>query len=272
MKHNFFVRGGMVLAMLLILTLGVGVGKAYATTGCFADTIGHPFETFICWMKDNNITGGTSPTTYSPDGYVSRGQMAVFMQRLAEIPPTTGNIYINAGLNDWMENGTSGTNYIAHYTDAVNLRSTVAGTYGFQITPDVPATLYGRQMYANGVKLCYDATLGATLTSVYLRHYSGGGNPAVFNEVEDLTDRTDVTCRTYTFPFNGSIWGSDHLVLFVQVNFPGAANYVRIGATTFVLVPSGTSGVLSPTDATEQRPEILAPAPVSGEGEAEIVP
>ena len=120
-------------------------------------------------------------------------------------------------------------------------------------------------MYANGVKLCYNATWGATLTSVSLRHYSGGGNPTIYNDVVDLTDRTDTACRNYTFSPNSAIWGSDHLVLFVEVNFPGAADYVRIGATTFVLVPSVDSGNLSPTDAAKQRPEIMVPQPASGE-------
>jgi hypothetical protein len=266
MKYKAWILIGTVVASLFI-SFSFGAGQALATTGCFTDTIGHPWETYICWMKDNGITNGTTPTTYSPNGNVTRGQMAVFMQRQAEIPPTTGPIYISTGLNDWMENGSSGINYVNLYTDAVNLRSTAAGIYGFQITPDVPATLYGRQMYANGVKLCYDATLGATLTSVYLRHYAGGGNPTIYNDVIDLTDRTDTACRNYTFSANSAIWGSDHLALFVEVNFPGAGNYVRIGATTFMLEPSGTSGTLSPTDATEHRPELLAPHPASGESE-----
>jgi hypothetical protein len=255
------------MAVLFILTFGIGVGQALATTGCFLDTIGHPWETYICWMKDNGITNGTTPTTYSPDGNVTRGQMAVFMQRQAEIPPTTGPIYISAGLNGWMENGI-GNHYVNRFTNMINLRSATAGTHGFQITPDVPATLYGRQMYADGVKLCYNATHGATLNSVDLLHYSGGATPVVYHEVADNTDRTDATCRTYTFTPNGALWGSDHLVLYVQVAFPSATEYVSITATTFILEPSGNSGTLSPTDATEQRPEILAPQPASGEASA----
>ncbi len=48
---------------LVIIVLGgligfVVVPKVSAATGCFPDTDGHWAETFICWLKDNGITGG----------------------------------------------------------------------------------------------------------------------------------------------------------------------------------------------------------------------
>lgn len=54
-KSNFVL--GIFVGMLLVGAFSVG--KAYASTGCFTDTVGHPFETYICWMKDNGITGGS---------------------------------------------------------------------------------------------------------------------------------------------------------------------------------------------------------------------
>ncbi|MBI5964784.1 MAG: S-layer homology domain-containing protein [Chloroflexi bacterium] len=261
MKHKNLILIGTVLASLLI-ALSFGVQKAHATTGCFTDTIGHPFETFICWMLDNGITSGTSPGIYSPNANVTRGQMAVFMQRQAEIPPTTGNIYINAGLNDWIPNGTSGAS-INYYTNVIELHAPSAGTYGFQITPDLPGTLYNRQMYFHSVKLCYDATHGASIVGVYLRHYEGGATPTIFNEVTDFTARTDAICRIYSFTGDGSLWGSDHVVLFIQGSFGSSANSIWIGATTFTLVPSAITGTLSPTDSTEQRPVMEVPQPVN---------
>lgn len=264
MKSKLLVQGGIVMAVLLVLAFGIGVGRALATTGCFLDTIGHPWETYICWMKDNGITSGTTPTTYSPDGNVTRGQMAVFMQRQAEIPPSTGPIYVSAGLNDWVKNGSS-AGYLEYYTSVAYLRAPAAGSYGFQINPYLPATLYGRQLLAHSVKLCYDAAPGAFLTSVYFRHYEGGSVPTIYNEITDFTDRTDATCREYVFPWDGSIWGSDHISLFIVVDYASAADIFSIGATTFTLMPSTFTGVLAPENAFETRPVLQGPRSTNGE-------
>ena len=100
MKHKLMLQGGLALAAFLILAFGVGVGNAYASTGCFNDTNGHWAETFICWMKDNGITTGTGGGNYSPEGNVTRAQMAVFMAKQAEIPPSTGTTLVNAGFQN----------------------------------------------------------------------------------------------------------------------------------------------------------------------------
>ncbi len=263
MKHKNLVLIGTLLASLFI-SLGSGVGKAHATTGCFTDTIGHPFETFICWMLDNGITSGTAPGIYSPNANVTRGQMAVFMQRQAEIPPSTGPIYVNAGLSNWVKTG-GGTHYSEYYTDYTHLRAPGAGVYGFQISPDLPATLYGRQLRAHSVKLCYDAAPGAILSGVYFRHFTGGSVPFVFNEIVDLADQTDAACREYVFPSDGSLWGSDHISLYISIDFAGAADVFKIGATTFTLMPSTSAGILAPENIFETRPEMQSPQPAIGE-------
>ena len=45
----------------------------------------------VAWMKEQGITTGTSATTFSPDGIVTRAQLATFLHRLAgepAVPPT----------------------------------------------------------------------------------------------------------------------------------------------------------------------------------------
>ncbi len=44
------------------------------------------FDDPVSWMKENGITTGTSPTTYSPGMSVTRGQLATFLYRLAGKP------------------------------------------------------------------------------------------------------------------------------------------------------------------------------------------
>lgn len=260
MKRKLLIQGGIAMAVLLVLAFGIGVGRALATTGCFTDTIGHPWETYICWMKDNGITSGTTPTTYSPNGNVTRGQMAVFMQRQAEIPPSTGSININAGLNDWVAN--SATNgYVSYFTGNSRLRASGAGTNFYQITPDLPSSLYGRQMYTHSVKLCYDATYGASIIGVQFQHWADG---TIYREAADYTVRTDAGCRIYTFSFDGLLWGGDTVVLLITANFAGSGNEIIISATTFTLNPSVYPGVLSPSDTNETRPVMEVPQPADG--------
>ncbi len=60
---------------------------------------GHPFndvtaswqQTPVAWMVANGITTGTSPTTFSPNDTVTRGQLATFFYRFKGNPPVTVN-------------------------------------------------------------------------------------------------------------------------------------------------------------------------------------
>jgi len=81
----------MVLIFALTITASAfSAGKAFAALNCFTDTTGHWAETFICWAKDNGITSGTAPGVYSPDDYVTRAQMAVFLNKTAALNRATG--------------------------------------------------------------------------------------------------------------------------------------------------------------------------------------
>lgn len=78
----------------------------------------------VVWLKDQGVTTGTSPTTYSPEDVVTRAQMAAFLHRLAGSPSSTaahgfsdvpgGAFY--AGAVGWLSDqgittGTSPTTY-----------------------------------------------------------------------------------------------------------------------------------------------------------------
>jgi hypothetical protein len=60
----------------------------------FDDIIGHLFEFDIEWLGDQQITKGCNPpdnTEYCPDDLVTRGQMAAFLKRYLELPPTSND-------------------------------------------------------------------------------------------------------------------------------------------------------------------------------------
>ncbi|MBI5841256.1 MAG: S-layer homology domain-containing protein [Chloroflexi bacterium] len=256
------------LSVTLVLT-AFFVGKASATTGCFSDTNAHWAETFICWLKDNGISAGYADGTYHPDSGITRAEMAVMLQKTDELAVSqansadatnlaaakaytdsslsTGVTYIGAGNTAWQKNG-SGTHYVEYWTDGAYLSATGAGTYGFQLTASLPDSLFNHLMYLNGVQICYDVNSSATLTSVYLQHWYGGAAPSIYKEVSDLTDRTDATCRTYSIALPGSLFGNNHVDVYVQVTFTGAADDVRMTSTTFILSPSTSPGFLSPLE------------------------
>jgi len=73
-----------VLAVLTVISVPVAV---FAAGGHFTDDDASIFEPSINWMADSGVTLGCNPPTndhYCPDANVTRGQMAAFMQRLAE--------------------------------------------------------------------------------------------------------------------------------------------------------------------------------------------
>jgi hypothetical protein len=54
----------------------------------FTDIDGHTFENDIVWLYESGITTGCAPTLFCPDASVTRGQMAAFLVRGLDLPPT----------------------------------------------------------------------------------------------------------------------------------------------------------------------------------------
>ena len=185
------------IAIVALLTIAFSTGQAYASTGCFNDTNGHWAETFICWMKDNGITAGTGGGNYSPENYVTRAEMAVFMQKQAEIPPSKGDITINASGQIW--DGFSNSSYVLHGYGYSELSSTVAANQGFVGTIAVPTRLYNAPTYLDGMQICYNATLDvAYIDMMTLTHFKGmDGTSTAYS---DQTNRNGEGCVKLALP------------------------------------------------------------------------
>ena len=69
----------------------ITVARATFTTGTasFSDTAGHRFETEIEWLAAMGITHGCSAERYCPRDAVTRGQMAAFLTRALQLPPSS---------------------------------------------------------------------------------------------------------------------------------------------------------------------------------------
>jgi hypothetical protein len=252
---------GTVLGVLLAIVVSVRQATALGPP-CFTDTNGHLFETFICWMFDNGLTVGYGDGTFGPDDNITRGQMAVFLQRMRSL----GDSQFNSGTTKWAKNGASANPYVTYYTNVSYLRSTVAGSYGFQMSPDVPSSLYNSLMYVKGLKLCYDATPGGVvLDQVWLEHFLQGGG--TWATAIDNTNRTDNTCRFYYMSSPTSFYAGEYVAVYLQVIFSAPADYVGIRSATIIMSPSASPAVLEPDDAL-LRPALGEPAGGLDEGSA----
>src|SRR3546814_19461409 len=71
------VAGAVVAAAVLVPTTA-----ALAIVGGFTDVPdGHSHAAGLGWVADNDITSGCTATTYCPSDFVTRAQMATFLQR-----------------------------------------------------------------------------------------------------------------------------------------------------------------------------------------------
>lgn len=278
MKRKLLIRSGITLVVLFVLAFGIGVGQAYATTGCFTDTIGSWAETYICWMADNGITGGTAPGIYSPDANVSRAQMAVFMNKLDDVAVaqmnaadvtnlaaaktyadtsdatnltaakaytdaslSTGNILVSAGFGNWKPfSSTDPLSFVYFSGNTSVARSSIGGNY-LSIQPDVPTVLYGRSLTLTGVEFCYAASASATLSYVEINTYTHSTGPGSRDQrFSDSTVRTDIACRLYTLATPVVLTAEMGVNFYVSVNWTVASANFALGRTTFVFVPTAT--------------------------------
>lgn len=70
-------------AVLTAVVVATSPSLAAAPCAGFDDVSdSDPFCVYVEWMKNRNITLGTTPTTYTPESPVTRMQMAAFMYRL----------------------------------------------------------------------------------------------------------------------------------------------------------------------------------------------
>jgi hypothetical protein len=108
-----------IAALSLVLTTGAAAAAdapsedGSASTGEFTDvTEENVFVDDIAWMARNDVTRGCNPPSndrYCPSEFVTRGQMAAFMHRLARSRSVDAGWLLGADWNDFMAGGIDGT-------------------------------------------------------------------------------------------------------------------------------------------------------------------
>ena len=161
-----FLSGGVCALMLCALCLAPA---ASAVENPFADVYeGMYYYDAVMWAYENGVTGGTTPTTFSPASTCTRGQAATFLWRAkgSPAPRTTQNPFTDVSPNSafyrailWAyENGiTSGAS-------PTTFNPTGTCTYAHVLTfiwraegspiPDIPTALsqrYSAAYYSNAL-------------------------------------------------------------------------------------------------------------------------
>ena len=91
---------------------------------------GDYFYSPVLWAVRNNITSGTSATTFSPNATVTRGQTVTFLWRAAGSPAASGSSFSDVSAD-------------AYYAQAVAWavkENITAGTSASTFSPDAPCT------------------------------------------------------------------------------------------------------------------------------------
>ena len=83
-----YVETGWVHAATALSLVG-GPAPSPSSTGFTDVPSGAYFTEAIGWLVEREVTTGTSPTTFSPEAPVTRGQLATFLWRLNGTPATT---------------------------------------------------------------------------------------------------------------------------------------------------------------------------------------
>lgn len=241
-------------AVLVFVLTAFYAGNAYASTGCFLDTIGHPFETFICWMKDNGISGGIGSGNYGPNLSVTRGQMAVFLKKTSDLQ--SGLILVSSSPGDWKPFSSGDNLSYSYFSSSTYVTKTAAGSNFLSLHPSIPTILYGRSLELVGVEFCYTAQPNAYVSYVEINKVDGsagtGSREMLFS---DSTDRADSACRYYVLSSPEVLTANDAINFFVQGVWVTSTN-LNLGRTTFVL---------RTTDTVAAPPSFMFSNPVSAD-------
>jgi hypothetical protein len=279
-----------VLLAAVLVMASFGAGTAFASTGCFSDSVGHWAETFICFLKDNGITGGFPDGTYKPENTVTRAEMAVFLQKSIELvnataqgfantaetnaktyadslvntPPATGIILISNGFSSWTRFYSTDPISYSNFANGTYIKSSVTDTFTMVNQPPVPVSLYGKSLEFLGVEICYQTATGNNLSEVRVRTYTHSAGLASSNlRLTDNTVRTDTACRYYALGTPVLMTSEMGVEVFVDIEWTTANTEFGFGRTTYAFRPTGTnsSQLSMPPPNTTDEPAVPDTSP-----------
>ena len=149
--------------------------------------------------------------------------------------PASGDTTLQISPDNWVAAGTSAT--VTHFSGDALLKGS-SGTEFFNAALNLPIELQGRAVKIDSFELCYSATnAGAKLDRVFLFviRDATAANPVPGapgeTPIDDNTDRTDSSCRTYAAANPIAIGPSDFAQIVVRNAYTSATN-VAVGRLT----------------------------------------
>jgi hypothetical protein len=247
-----------ITTVFTLLLAAFWVGSASATgnfiPSCFTDTNAPA----ACWMKLNGFVTGP---LFNPNGVTTRILIANWLQRLSQIPPTSGLITISDGFGNWRPFTSADNVAFTYFSSETQITKATVGPNFFSLQPAIPTVFYGRSLQFRGVELCYTASATTSINYVEINtytHSTGAGSRSL--RFSDPTTRTDSACRLYVLPTPVTLTVEDGVNIFIQGNFSVVGQALALGRTTFVFAPTGVRA-LGPSSANVTTLQENGPQP-----------
>ena len=126
-----------IICLLLVLTLAVSMLPAVsASSHGFVDTEGHWAEKHIDWVVDMGLFSGTSATTFTPQGTMTRAMFVTVLAKYAGVDPDD---YEDWYLPDLFED-VPADSYCAAYINWAARHGITSGTSATTFSPNQPIT------------------------------------------------------------------------------------------------------------------------------------
>ena len=240
-------RGSLVVIVLTAaIAFPLGVYASHQFTDVPASNI---FHADIDAVRDAGVTTGCAPTKYCPDDFVTREQMAAFLNRLgalgADKTPVVnadkvdgkddvlgaGNIVIRQN-GYWVEQGTIDA-VIDNWIDTTTIKKTGSGPAGILMSLQEPGTIDGQAYGFQSVQVCWHTSTNTSITNTTVDQTTA---PDFLIEDGEIRPMILPDCYTVSDETPTAAVGATRLYLNVQFSAGGEARLGNI-VTTWVPIP-----------------------------------
>ncbi len=254
MRRPSHSRRALLSAAALTLAL-VGVPLGVLASHDFADVPNtNPFHADIGALAASGVTTGCGGGNYCPSAFVTREQMAAFMNRLGALAPGKVPV-VNAdrldGLDstDFVQGGTLVHAYgptawhayagsqpsIEYHPYRLGLFRGTAGDIELVLSPTVPVSEHGIPYALESMTVCAGGDPDAYVNTVSVTGYdSASPNAVEAFSAEDTTDHTAYGCHTLNVP---SPTASGYVGVYLLATF-AQVGFLDIHSTTFTWIPA----------------------------------
>lgn len=210
--HPSISRRLAILVATAVLTLGIPLGVVIAVAGFNDVPTSNPFYSDITALANSGVTSGCGGGNFCPKDYVTREQMAAFMNRLGALqagktPVVNADKLDSIDSSGFLKVGTIvtsvlGTASLEHFDPPTTVTRTasyvhVSGDGSMVLPLPAAAAVSGVTYRLASLQVCIGEVAGGGYIT-YLAIERSASNGSVATAFEDLTDRTSVGCFSIT--------------------------------------------------------------------------